>query len=73
MHHIIGALLIGTIGGGVAGNSDRRRRIARSLIKNGILAKRKLEAIGTATVAETKNLVEEARADLDRPETEPQN
>jgi len=77
MHHVLGALLIGAIGGSIAGhpasNSERRRRIARKLIKGGIVAKRKLEAAGASAVAETKKLVEEARTDLDHPGTEPQN
>jgi hypothetical protein len=69
MHHIIGALVIGAIGGGAAGNSERCRQIARKLIKGGIVAKRKVEAIGV----ETKRLVEEARTELDQPGTELQN
>jgi hypothetical protein len=70
MHHMLGTLLIGAIAGGMAGNSTRRRPIVRRLVKGGIAAKRKIEAIGAKTVAETRKIVEEARADLDRPGTE---
>jgi hypothetical protein len=73
MHHIIGALVIGAIGAGAAGNSGKRREIARKLIKGGIVAKRKVEAIGATAAAETKRLVEEARTELDQPGTELQN
>lgn len=73
MHHIIGALVIGAIGGGAAGNPGWRRGIALKLIKGGIAAKRKIEAAGTTAVAETQKLVEEARTELDHPPTEPQN
>jgi hypothetical protein len=73
MHHVIGALLIGAIGGSATGNFERRRRIARTLIKGGIIAKRRIEAAGASALAETKKLVEEARTDLDHPGTEPQN
>jgi hypothetical protein len=73
MHHIIGALVIGAIGGGAAGTSGKRREIARKLIKGGLIAKRKVEAIGATAAAETKRLVEEARTELDQPGTELQN
>jgi hypothetical protein len=73
MHHVIGALAIGAIGGRAAGNSEKRRRIVRGLIKGGITAKRKMEAAAFTAVAETKKLVEEARAELDHAGTEPRN
>jgi hypothetical protein len=73
MHHVIGALLIGAIVGGKAGNSERRRRIARNLIKGGIVAKRRIEGAVALAATGTKKLVEEARADLDHPGTEPWN
>jgi hypothetical protein len=66
MHHVIGTLLIGA----VAGNRDKRRPLVRRLVKGGIVAKRKLQAAGETAIAETRKLVEEARADLDRPATE---
>jgi len=70
MHHVIGTLLIGAVAGGVAGNSDRRRPLVRRLVKGGIVVKRKLQAARETAIAETRKLVEEARADLDRPATE---
>jgi len=72
MHHVIGTLLIGAVAGGVAGNRDRRRTVVRRLVKGGIVTKRKIQAVSAAAIAETRKLVEEARADLDRPSTEPQ-
>jgi len=72
MHHMIGTLLIGAVAGGVAGNRDRRRTVVRRLVKGGIVTKRKIQAVSAAAIAETRKLVEEARADLDRPSTEPQ-
>jgi predicted methyltransferase MtxX (methanogen marker protein 4) len=73
MHHIIGALVVGAIGGGAAGDSGRRRSIAGKLIKGGIVAKRRIEAAGAAALSETKKLVEEARTELDQAEGEIQN
>jgi len=73
MHHIIGALLVGAVAGGVSGNRTRIRPMVRGLVKGGIVAKRKIEAVGTAALSETKKLVEEARADLDQAGTEPQS
>lgn len=67
---VIGTLLIGAVAGGVAGNRDRRRPLVRRLVKGGIVAKRKLQAVGATAVAETQKLVDEARADLDRQGTE---
>ena len=68
MHHVIGALLIGAVTGGVAGNRDRRRPLVRRLVKGGIMAKRKLQAAGSTAIAETQRLMDEARAELDQPE-----
>jgi len=68
MHHVIGALVIGAVAGGVAGNSKRHRPLVRRLVKGGIMAKRKLQAAGAAAIAETQKLVDEARAELDQPE-----
>jgi len=70
VHHMIGTLLIGAVAGGVAGNRDKRRPLVRRLVKGGIVAKRKLQAAGAMAIAETQKLVDEARAELDRPETE---
>ena len=70
MHHVIGALLIGAVSGGVAGNRDRRRPLVRKLVKGGIVVKRKLQAAGETAIAETRKLVDEARADLDQSGTE---
>jgi hypothetical protein len=66
MHCVIGTLLIGVAAGGVAGNGDRRRPLVRRLVKGGIVAKRKLQAMGDSAIAETQKLVNEARADLDQ-------
>ena len=68
MHCVLGALLIGVVTGGVAGNSDRRRPLVRRLVKGGIVAKRKLQSAGAAAIAGTRTLVDEARAELDHPE-----
>ena len=68
MHHVMGALLIGAVTGGVAANRDRRRPLVRRLVKGGIVAKRKLQAAGATAIAETQRLVDEARAELDQPE-----
>lgn len=44
-----------------------------ALSKGAIAGKRKIEGLGAATVAETRRLVEEARAELDQPGTERHN
>jgi hypothetical protein len=72
MHHVIGAVLIGAVASGVTGNRSRLRPAVRGLVKGGIVAKRKIQAIGTAAIAETQKLVEEARSDLDQAETHPE-
>jgi hypothetical protein len=71
MHHVIGALIIGGVAGGVTGGRALLRPMVRKLVKGGIVAKRKIQSVGNAALAETQKLVDEARADLDRPETEP--
>ena len=73
MHHIIGALAIGAVGGRAAANPEKRRGIVRGLVKGGIAAKRRMDAAAFTAVAETRKLVEEARAELDRSGTEPRN
>ena len=66
MHHVIGALIVGAAAGGVAGNREKRRPLVRKLVKGGIVVKRKLQAAGETAIVETRKLVDEARADLDR-------
>ena len=73
LHHMIAPLLIGAIAGGMAGDRKRRRPVVRSIVKGGIAAKRKLEAAGATVIAETRKLVEEARAELDQAGTELHN
>jgi hypothetical protein len=73
MHHVIGTLFIGVAAGSMTGNRAKLRPIVRGLVKGGIVAKRKVQCVANTAIAETQKLVEEARADLDRPETEPQN
>ena len=73
MHHLIGALFIGAVAGGVTGNRAQLRPTVRKLVKSGLVAKRRIQAMGAAAIAEAQKLLEEARADLDRAETEPQN
>jgi hypothetical protein len=70
MHHFIGAFLIGALAGGAAGRSAALRRALRKIVKGGITAKRKMEAMTAIGRAEIQKLVEEARADLDRAGTE---
>jgi hypothetical protein len=62
----LGALLIGAVAGKVAGDRDSRRPLVRQVVKGGMVAKRKLQAVGAATVTETQKLVAEARSELDR-------
>jgi hypothetical protein len=66
MHHVIGALVIGALGGLTLPRVKLRPAI-RGLVKGGIVARRRLEEAGTAARAEVERLVDEARADLDRP------
>jgi len=73
MHHVIGALAIGAIGGRAAGNAEKRRRMVGGLIKSGLAAKRKMDTAASMAIAETKKLVDEARAELDHSGTEPRN
>ena len=70
MCHVIGTLLICAVAGNLAGNNQRRRPILKSIVKGGIAAKRKIEAVSVKTVEETRRLADEARADLDASETE---
>jgi hypothetical protein len=82
MHHIIGYVAIGAALGGVSAirgkdkteaEAERKgkvRPVLRSLVKGGILAKRKIDAYRATAVSEAQKLVEEARAELDQPSTE---
>jgi hypothetical protein len=70
MHHVIGAVLVGLAAGTVTGNRTQVRPLVRRLVKGGIVAKRKIQAVAATAAAETQKLVEEARADLDRAGTE---
>jgi hypothetical protein len=70
MHHVIGALVVGALGG-VSIPRVKLRPAMRSLVKGGIVAQRRLEEIGTAARTQVQELVDEARADLDRPDEDP--
>jgi hypothetical protein len=70
MHHVIGAMVVGAIAGGATRNRIQMRSGLRRLVKGGIIAKRKVQTLGTTAVDEARKLVEEARADLDQPGTE---
>jgi hypothetical protein len=73
MHHIIGSLLIGAAGGAVARKRTELRPVLRGIVKSGLVAKRKVTALSSSTLAAAQKLVEEARADLDRAEMEQHN
>jgi hypothetical protein len=80
MHHIIGYVAIGAVLGGITATRSKDktkaevktkvRPVLRSLVKGGLLAKRKIDAYRAAAVSEAQKLVEEARAELDQPSTE---
>jgi hypothetical protein len=80
MHHIIGYVAIGAVLGGITATRSKDktkaevktkvRPMLRSLVKGGLLAKRKIDAYRAAAVSEAQKLVEEARAELDQPSTE---
>jgi hypothetical protein len=72
MHHIIGFVVIGAALGGISatGGKGKVRPVLRSLVKGGIVAKRKVDAYRAAAVSEAQKLVEEARTELDQPTTE---
>jgi hypothetical protein len=63
MHHLIGTIAVG----GLAGLATRTgaRQGLRRLVRGGIVAKRKLQALGGTIVEQAQGLVDEARADLD--------
>jgi hypothetical protein len=72
MHHIAGFVVIGAAVAGISATRDKGkvRPLLRSLVKSGIVAKRKVDAYRAAAVSEAQKLVEEARAELDQPRTE---
>ena len=72
MHHVIGAVLIGAAAGAVTGNRSPGRPMVRGIVKGGIVAKRKIQAVGRTAITETQKLVEEARAELDQTEKHPE-
>ncbi len=73
MHHVIGATFAGVAAGTVVGNRTQVRPVVRCLVKCGIIAKRRIQAVAATAIAETHKLVEEARADLDQAGMEHQN
>jgi succinate dehydrogenase/fumarate reductase flavoprotein subunit len=73
MHHLIGAVLAGAAAGTMTGNLTGGRPLVRFLVKGGIVAKRRIQAVAATAIAETQKLVEEARADLDQAGMEQQN
>jgi succinate dehydrogenase/fumarate reductase flavoprotein subunit len=72
MHHLIGAVVVGAVAGGAARNRMGIRSGLRRLVKGGIVAKRRVQTLGGAAVEEARKLVDEARADLDRPLDQPE-
>jgi hypothetical protein len=80
MHHIIGFVVIGAALGGFSAARGKGkataevkakvRPVLRSLVKGGIVAKRKIDAYRAAAVSEAQKLAEEARAELDQPSLE---
>ena len=71
MHHIIGFAVIGAALGGISATRSKAkfRPALRSVVKGGIVAQRKLNAYRVAALSEAQKLVDEARAELDRPRT----
>jgi hypothetical protein len=77
MHHIIGFAVIGAALGGISATRGKGkakaevkakvRSVLRSLVKGGIVAKRKIDAYRAAAASEAQKLLEEARAELDQP------
>lgn len=70
MHHILGALVIGGLAGAATRGKVQLRSALRGAVKGGIVAKRKVQAVAAGAIAESQKLVDEARAELDRPSTE---
>jgi hypothetical protein len=69
MHHLIGAMVVAAVAGGAASNRVELRSGLRRIVKGGLVAKRKFEALGTTVAAEARKIADEARADLDQPRT----
>jgi hypothetical protein len=77
MHHIIGFVVIGAALGAISATQSKGkakaevktkvRPVLRSLVKSGILVKRKINSYRTTAVSEAQKLVDEARAELDQP------
>ena len=80
MHHIMPFVVIGAALGAISATQSKGktkdevkgkvRPVLRSLVKGGLVAKRKIDSYRTAAVSEAQKLVEEARAELDHPTTE---
>lgn len=66
MHHLIGAMVVGAVAGGVTRSRSGVREGLRRLVKGGIVAKRKAQALGAAVAEQARGIVDEARADLDQ-------
>jgi hypothetical protein len=67
MHHLIGAMVVGAVTG-VASRGGVRQGLRR-LVRSGIVAKRKAQALGAAVVAQAHGIADEARADMDQQST----
>jgi hypothetical protein len=65
MHHILGGVLIGAIFGTVS--RRRLRPYLRTAVKGGIMVGRKAQQLGESVRKDVKDLVAEARTDLDTP------
>ena len=70
MHHLIGTFVVGAIAGALAGRGASLRPTVRRIVKGGIVAKRKMEAVTATVRTEVEKLVDEARADLNQTGTE---
>jgi hypothetical protein len=73
MHHLIGALVAGAIAGAATRSSIGVRSGVRRIVKGGIVAKRKVQALGTSAVDEARKVMDEARAELDHTGAEHSN
>jgi hypothetical protein len=71
MHHLIGFVVAGAVLGGISATESKTkvRPVLRRLVKGGIVAKRKLDVYRVAAASEARKLVDEARAELDKPRT----
>jgi hypothetical protein len=68
MHHLIGAMVVAAVAGGAATNRVEVRSGLRRLVKGGLVAKRKFQALGATVAEEARKIADEARADLDQPD-----